>query len=178
MQLSCQLDLTSAQGLGFVLAGIGYGVGLLFSGAPSYEARRWSGELISYSLVTAGFLALLTALGKTVSWVSDIVFKEVKGLGFSPSACPGVLEVYSHLGQKAVMMLATIAGIGIATAIIPIVGVALANVLSVVASFPAMVLTGIILISYTLLAFLAVFGVFAVALVPFVLLCAILTEFC
>lgn len=153
--------------MAWALASLGYVAGLAISRLPlSAEGRGWGGYLISYSLVTAAFLAVVGA-GQVLNSLAESVSRGVAGEAGMEWVSPDQLpEIYFSLGVGAFTIMGLIAAIGVGTALIPIVGPALANVLSVVSTLPSMALTGTTLISFLLAAFLTIFVTLAPLLVP------------
>ncbi len=165
MAISCEYP-GAGQYLTFAwaLASIGYAIGVALHRLPTPggSGSQWGGNLMSYALATAGVLAVLG----TGSAISDLV-NNVQGMVAAPQApCESLPEVYMNLGMKAFTMLGIITGIGMGTALIPIVGPAIANVFSVVATVPGLVLSITLITSFTLMTFITVFGSLAVALAP------------
>ncbi|MEM2973243.1 MAG: hypothetical protein QXJ55_08185 [Candidatus Caldarchaeum sp.] len=150
--------------LAWALVSIGYGIGIALHRLPlpGGHGSSWGGHLISYALVSAGVLAVLGSANA----FNTIVSMVQSSLGPPSETCESLPQVYQWLGAKAFMLLAMITGIGMGAAIIPVVGPALANVFSVVASFPGLALSVTLITSYTLLVFLTVFGSLAVVLAP------------
>jgi hypothetical protein len=153
--------------LGFALASLGYAIGLAFRYSPMSEGRSWGGQLMSYSLLTAMFLAVAgsgEALGSLASSISGIVvgqagLETVRDVGEIPS-------LYFTVATNAMGILAAIAGSSTALALIPIVGPTIANVLSVFSTLPSMALTGAMILSMIIAVTAMIFITFAPAMIP------------
>ncbi|MEM0384756.1 MAG: hypothetical protein QXV27_07915 [Candidatus Caldarchaeum sp.] len=168
--------LSTYAALAWALVSLGYGIGLALHRLPlpGGHGSSWGGHLISYALVSAGVLAVLgsaNAFNTIVSMVQSSLGPikwdpDIKSVEDIPKACESLPVVYQNLGAKAFLLLSTIVGIGMGAAIIPVVGPALANVFSVVASFPGLALSVTLITAYTLMVFLTVFGSLAVVLAP------------
>lgn len=148
----------------WALIALGYGIGLALHKVPlpGGHGSSWGGQLISYALVSAGFIAILgtaNAFNAIVGMVSQAISAE-------RTPCADLPNIYMGLGMKAFTILAIITGIGMGTALIPIVGPAIANLFSVVASLPGLALSVTLITGFTLMVFLTVFGSLAVALAP------------
>ena len=152
--------------LSWALVSIGYAVGLAlrFLPLPGGSGSWWGGYLMSYAIASSAFLAVIAAGNTLQDLVTQVQGYIGKPEGFTP--CENLVDLYYNLGNLAFTALATMSGIGIGTALIPIVGPALANILSVVSTFPGMVLSSVMIIAYTLAAFLTVFGTLAPILAP------------
>ncbi|PUA34177.1 MAG: hypothetical protein B9J98_00870 [Candidatus Terraquivivens tikiterensis] len=149
--------------LPWLLASVGYGAGILLSKSPlPGEGRSWGQSLMSYSLVTAAFSAI-AAGGSVFSGLIEMVQASA---GLSLVECKALPEVYYSLGMRAFTIMATIAATGFGTALIPIVGPAISNVISVVATLPGLALSATIMIAFTLATFLTIFVTFAPAMIP------------
>lgn len=167
MPITCSLSLGGSGigfnpvALGWALAAVGYGVGLLlhFSPTPGARGREWGGLLMSYSFLSAGFLAVASLLSTIPLTIQGYI--PVQG-----AECEQVPGIYLDLGTLAYEVLAVIAGVGMGSALIPIVGPAIANMFSVVSVVPSMILSGVMIIAFTLTAFLTVFGTLAPILFP------------
>ena len=92
---------------------------------------------MSYALATAVVLTILGA-GDAVSTIVSSVEAAVPAARENCESLPGL---YMNLGMKAFTLLGVITGIGMGTTLIPIVGPAIANVFSVVATVPGLVLS-------------------------------------
>jgi hypothetical protein len=68
--------------------------------------------------------------------------------------------------MKAFTLLGIMTGIGMGTALIPIIGPAIANIFSVVATVPGLALSVTLITAFTLMVFITIFGSLAVALAP------------
>jgi len=165
MAISCTYGgLGEYTALAWALVSLGYAVGLALHRLPlpGGHGSSWGGHLISYALVSAGFLAVIGS----ASAVNNLVQMVQGAIGQTGTQCQDLPLVYQALGQKAFVLLAAITGIGMGAALIPIVGPAIANVFSVVASFPGLALSVTLITSFTLMVFLTVFGSLAVVLAP------------
>ncbi|MEM2066811.1 MAG: hypothetical protein QXH59_10035 [Candidatus Caldarchaeum sp.] len=156
--------LSTYAALAWALVSLGYGIGLALHRLPlpGGHGSSWGGHLISYALVSAGVVAVLGS----ASAFNTIVSMVQSSLGPASETCESLPVVYQNLGAKAFLLLSAIVGIGMGSAIIPVVGPALANVFSVVASFPGLALSVTLITAYTLMVFLTVFGSLAVVLAP------------
>jgi hypothetical protein len=150
----------------WALVCIGYLAGLALHRLPSPggSASQWGGQLMSYSLATAGILAILGS----GSAVTDLIINRViSNVPATPlEKCIGLPEMYANLGIRAFSLLGIMTGIGMGTSLIPIVGPAIANVFSVVATVPGLALSVTLITAFTLMVFITVFGSLAVALAP------------
>jgi hypothetical protein len=150
----------------WALVCIGYLAGLALHRLPSPggSASQWGGQLMSYSLATAGILAILGS----GSAVTDLIINRViSNVPATPlQKCIGLPEMYANLGIRAFSLLGIMTGIGMGTSLIPIVGPAIANVFSVVATVPGLALSVTLITAFTLMVFITVFGSLAVALAP------------
>lgn len=165
MAISCTFGgLGTYAALAWALVSLGYAIGLALHRLPlpGGSGSSWGGHLVSYSLVSAGVVAVIGS----ANTLNNLVMQVQGAVGVAGSPCESLPELYSALGQKAFWLLAAITGIGMGTALIPIVGPAIANVFSVVASFPSLALTVTLITSFTLMVFLTVFGSLAVVLAP------------
>jgi hypothetical protein len=150
----------------WALVCIGYLAGLALHRLPSPggSASQWGGQLMSYSLATAGILAILGSSNA----VTDLIIKRIQSN--IPAAqvekCLGLPDMYANLGIRAFSLLGIMTGIGMGTSLIPIVGPAIANVFSVVATVPGLALSVTLITAFTLMVFITVFGSLAVALAP------------
>ena len=150
--------------LAWALVSLGYLAGLAISKLPlSPEGRGWGGYMVSYSLVTAAFLAVVGAGEALYEFAAGLVEGGVEPW-VKPSELPGI---YYNLTMNAFGIVAAAAVVGFGAAVIPIVGPALANVFSVVSMLPVMALTGTIILGALLAAFLTVFVTLAPLLIPF-----------
>ncbi|MEM2066775.1 MAG: hypothetical protein QXH59_09855 [Candidatus Caldarchaeum sp.] len=156
--------LSTYAALAWALVSLGYGIGLALHRLPlpGGSGSSWGGHLISYALVSAGVVAVLGSANA----FNAIVGMVQSSLGPPSESCESLPQVYQWLGAKAFRLLAMLTGIGMGAAIIPVVGPALANVFSVVASFPGLALSVTLITAYTLMVFLTVFGSLAVVLAP------------
>jgi hypothetical protein len=150
----------------WALVCIGYLAGMALHRLPSPggSASQWGGQLMSYSLATAGILAILGS-GRAVT---DLIINRV--ISNVPAAplekCIGLPEMYANLGIRAFSLLGIMTGIGMGTSLIPIVGPAIANIFSVVSTVPGLALSVTLITAFTLMVFITVFGSLAVALAP------------
>lgn len=146
------------------LVSLGYAVGLALhkTPLPGGSGSSWGGHLISYSLVAAGVVAVLGAANA----INGVVGMISSSISAERVECADLPNLYHGLGAKAFGLLATITAIGMGTALIPVVGPAIANIFSVVASLPGLALSVTLITSFTLMVFLTVFGSLAVALAP------------
>jgi hypothetical protein len=146
------------------LIAIGYGIGLALHRLPlpGGHGSSWGGHLISYALVSAGFIAILG----TANALNGIVGMVSSAISATRYECSSLPDIYMGLGSTAFTLLAAITGIGMGAALIPIVGPAIANVFSVVASLPGLALSVTLITGFTLMVFLTVFGSLAVVLAP------------
>jgi hypothetical protein len=161
--------------LAWALAGIGYAIGLALSRLPSPggATSQWGGYLMSYSLAAAGFIGILGA-GTFINGYIDQYDVYHPGLlnyisGSIPAQqvpCKSLPDAYMLLGMRAFGLLALLTGIGMGSALIPIIGPALANVFSVVATVPGLALSVTLITAFTLMTFIIIFGKLAVALAP------------
>jgi hypothetical protein len=150
--------------LAWALVSLGYAIGLALHRLPlpGGSGSSWGGYLISYALVSAGFVAVLGIANS----FNTIVVSFQSAVHAEGMACESLPDIYLSLGMKAFTLLAVMTGVGMGASIIPIVGPAIANVFSVVAAFPGLALSVTLITSFTLMTFLAVFGSLAVALAP------------
>lgn len=146
------------------LIAIGYGIGLALHKLPlpGGHGSSWGGQLISYALVSAGFIAILG----TANAFNGIVGMVSQAISAERTPCAKLPDIYMGLGMKSFTILAIITGIGMGTALIPIVGPAIANIFSVIASLPGLALSVTLITGFTLMVFLTVFGSLAVVLAP------------
>jgi len=152
--------------LGFALASLGYAIGLALRYSPMSEGRSWGGQLMSYSLLTAMFLAVVgsgQALSSLASSISGMAAGQMGAGAVSVEQIPGL---YFRVSVNAMGILATIAGASTAAALIPIVGPALANVLSVLATLPSMALTGTMILGMIIAVTAMIFITFAPVMIP------------
>ncbi|MEM4417724.1 MAG: hypothetical protein QXD32_06685 [Nitrososphaerota archaeon] len=150
--------------LAWALASTGYGIGVALyrTPLPGGHGSGWGGHLMSYALVSAGVIAVIGS----ASSINSLIASVQSALGPPAASCQDLPEVYTGLGMKAFLILAIITGIGMGTALIPIVGPALANVFSVIGAFPGLALSVTLITSFTLVVFLTVFGSLAMLLAP------------
>jgi len=148
----------------WALVSLGYAVGLALhrTPLPGGSGSSWGGHLISYSLVAAGVVAVL-GVANSINGLINIVSSSIAAPRIECSDLP---TLYLTVGNKAFSLLAIITGIGMGTALIPIVGPAIANIFSVIASLPGLALSVTLITSFTLMVFLTVFGSLAVVLAP------------
>jgi len=152
--------------LGFALASLGYAIGLALRYSPMPEGRNWGGQLMSYSLITAMFLAVAGSgqiLSSLASSISGMVAGEMGAEAVKVEEVPGI---YFSVSARAMGILAAVAGISTATALIPIVGPSLANVLSVLVTLPSMALTGTMILSMIIAVTAMIFVTFAPVMIP------------
>ena len=96
--------------LGFALASLGYAIGLALRYSPMLEGRNWGGQLMSYSLLTAMFLAVVgsgQALSSLASSISGMAAGQIGAGAVSVDQIPGL---YFRVSVNAMGILATIAG--------------------------------------------------------------------
>jgi len=150
--------------LAWALAGVGYAIGLALNRLPSPggATSQWGGHLMSYSLAAAGFIGILGA----GTFINEIMGYVQGSVSAQQQACENLPELYMGLGMKAFTLLMAITGIGMGTALIPIIGPAIANVFSVVATVPGLALSVTLITAFTLMVFITIFGSLAVALAP------------
>ncbi len=163
--ISCSYSgLGTYASLAWALVSIGYavGVGLKKLPLPGGSGSSWGGQLMSYALVAAGVVAVLG----TANAFNTIINTVYSSITASRVECQNLPEIYQGLGTNAFTTLAVITAIGMGTALIPIVGPAIANVFSVVASLPGLALSVTLITAFTLMVFLTVFGSLAVVLAP------------
>jgi len=163
--ISCSyVGLGDYAALAWALTSLGYAIGLALHRIPlpGGSGSSWGGQLISYSLVSAAFVAVIG----TANAFNTIVSNVQSAIGAEARGCESLPELYLGLGMKAFSLLIVMTGLGMASALIPIVGPAIANVFSVVASFPGLALSVTLITSFTLMTFLTVFGTLAVVLAP------------
>jgi len=163
--ISCSyVGLGDYAAVAWVLTSLGYAIGLALYRIPlpGGSGSSWGGQLISYSLVSAAFVAVIG----TANAFNTIVSNVQSAIGAEARGCESLPELYLGLGMKAFSLLIVMTGLGMASALIPIVGPAIANVFSVVASFPGLALSVTLITSFTLMTFLTVFGTLAVVLAP------------
>jgi hypothetical protein len=150
--------------LAWALAGIGYAIGLALSRLPSPggTSSQWGGHLMSYSLAAAGFIGILGA----GTFINEIMGYVQGSVPTQQQKCENLSELYMGLGMKAFNLLTVMTGVGMGTALIPIIGPAIANVFSVVATVPGLALSVTLITAFTLMVFITIFGSLAVALAP------------
>jgi hypothetical protein len=151
-------------GLVWALTCIGYAAGLALNRIPSPggSSSQWGGYLMSYSLACAGILAILGSASAVTSLI-----RTVQGsVPVAAQACESLPDLYMNLGMKAFTLLGIMTGIGMGTALIPIIGPAIANIFSVVATVPGLALSVTLITAFTLMVFITIFGSLAVALAP------------
>jgi hypothetical protein len=152
--------------LGFALASLGYAIGLALRHSPMSEGRSWGGQLMSYSLLTAMFLAVVgsgQALASLASSISGMAAGQMRAETVNVEQIP---ELYFRVSVNAMTTLSIIAGASTAAALIPIVGPALANVLSVLATLPSMALTGTMILGMIIAVTAMIFITFAPVMIP------------
>jgi len=152
--------------LGFALASLGYAIGLALRHSPMPEGRSWGGQLISYSLLTAMFLAVVGSGQALTSLASSISGMAAGQIGAETVEVKDVPALYFKVGVNAMTILAAIAGTSTAMALIPIVGPALANMISVFATLPSMALTGTMILSMLIAVATMIFVTFAPVMIP------------
>ena len=153
--------------VGFALASLGYAIGLALQHSPlSAEGKSWGGSLISYSLLTAMFLAVVGS-GQALHSLAESVSKIVAGAGGIETVKVEEIPVkYFTLAKNAVGILAFIAGTNTVLALIPIVGPPISNVLSVFSTLPSMALTGTMILSMIIAVTTMIFITFAPVMIP------------
>jgi len=153
--------------VGFALASLGYAIGLALQHAPlSAEGKSWGGSLISYSLLTAMFLAVVGS-GEALHSLADSISKAVAGTGgIGIVKVEEIPIVYFKVAIKAMQILAAIAGTNTVLALIPIVGPPISNVLSVFSTLPSMALTGTMILSMVIAVTTMIFIEFAPVMIP------------
>ena len=153
--------------VGFALASLGYAIGLALHHSPlSAEGKSWGGSLISYSLLTAMFLAVVGS-GEALHSLAESVSDAVAGAGGIETVKVEEIPVkYFTLAKNAVDILAFIAGTNTVLALIPIVGPPISNVLSVFSTFPSMALTGTLILSMVIAVTTMIFITFAPVMIP------------
>ena len=149
--------------LGWSLAVLGYVVGLLLSRMPSSEARSWGDQLIGYSILSAAFLAAVGTGRLLTSFALDVSKMAGLSVWVEPSKLP---ETYFNIGHTAYTALLVMTGVGMGSALIPVVGPAIANIYSTASILPSMALTGSVMLSYLLAAILVIFVTLAPVVVP------------
>jgi hypothetical protein len=152
----------------WALVCIGYLAGLALHRLPSPggSASQWGGQLMSYSLVTAGILAIIGSGDAVTNLIINRVISNVPAAPLAGDKCQGLPEMYANLGIRAFSLLSIMTGIGMGTSLIPIVGPAIANIFSVVSTVPGLALSVTLITAFTLMVFITVFGSLAVALAP------------
>lgn len=153
--------------VGFTLASLGYAIGLAMHKLPlPGEGRAWGGTLISYSLLTAAFLAIAGS-GDALVGLANSVSKSVAGQARFPEVQVSQLPFdYFKLGMNAMFILSIMAGSAAGAALIPIVGPALAGVLSVFSTLPSMALAGTMILSFIIAVAMMIFVTFAPVMIP------------
>jgi hypothetical protein len=121
---------------------------------------------MSYSLATAGILAILGSGSAVTDLIINRVISNVPAAPLAGDKCQGLPEMYANLGIRAFSLLGIMTGIGMGTSLIPIVGPAIANIFSVVSTVPGLALSVTLITAFTLMVFITVFGSLAVALAP------------
>jgi len=152
----------------WALVCIGYLAGLALHRLPSPggSASHWGGQLMSYSLATAGILAILGSGSAVTDLIINRVISNVPAAPLAGDKCQGLPDLYANLGIRAFSLLGIMTGIGMGTSLIPIVGPAIANIFSVVSTVPGLALSVTLITAFTLMVFITVFGSLAVALAP------------
>lgn len=154
--------------IGFGIASLLYAVGLVLSRLPlPGEGKSWGGSLISYSLLTAAFLAVVGA-GQALTSLAESVSNTVVSSNPSFPRIPlaDLPDKYFTLGHKAMWILAIMAGTVAGTALIPIIGPPLASVMSVFSTLPSMALTGVTILSFIVAVTLMVFTKLSPVMIP------------
>jgi hypothetical protein len=153
--------------IGFALASLGYAIGLAIHHLPlPGEGKSWGGSLISYSLLTAVFLAIVGA-GQVLSSLATDVSKTVAGAGGLERVSVEELPFkYFNVTTRAMGILAGIATIGTALSLTPIVGPAISGIISVLSTLPSMALTGTMILSLIIAVTTLVFVTFAPVMIP------------
>lgn len=150
--------------LSWILTSLGFTVGLILHKMPSSEMRGWGDQLIGYSLLMAAFLGAVqtgqllvdAALNYSSRIQVDRVVERVEELP----------KFYYGVGHSAYTALISLTMVGMASALIPVVGPALANMYSVASTMPSVALTGTLIISFMLASFLVIFVTLAPIIVP------------
>lgn len=149
--------------LAWALASLGLAIGILLHRMPSSEMRGWGDQFIGYSILTAGFIAVIGSGQIFVNLALDIS----KSFGLPGWTQPEKLpSFYYDIGQSSYLALVAITGLGMASALIPIVGPALANMFSVVSTLPSLALTGTTILSFMLASMLVIFVTLAPLVIP------------
>jgi hypothetical protein len=121
---------------------------------------------MSYSLATAGILAILGSSDAVTKLIIERVQSSIPAAPLAGDKCQGLPDMYANLGIRAFSLLGIMTGIGMGTSLIPIVGPAIANIFSVVSTVPGLALSVTLITAFTLMVFITVFGSLAVALAP------------
>jgi hypothetical protein len=153
--------------VGFALASLGYAIGLAIHHLPlSGEGKSWGGSLISYSVLTAVFLAIV-GTGQVLSSLATNVSETVAGArGLQTVSVEKVPITYFNVTTRAMGILSGIAIIGTGLALIPIVGPAISGIVSVLSTLPSMSLTGTVILSLIIAVTTLVFVTFAPVMIP------------
>ncbi len=150
---------------GLVSLGLTLGILMKCLPLPAGKGFEWGGHLISYSLVTAAFLGIWTLLQGVSTWLVNNVYPSA-GLSIPVKDVNRLPEYYFNLGLRAFTFLSAIAASGFGAALIPIIGPALANIVSVVATVPGLALSITLVTAYTIATFLMIFVTMAPFLLP------------
>lgn len=150
---------------GMVSLGLALGVLLHHIPLPGGRGRDWGGYLISYSVASAAFLGVWTLLQGVSTWLVEGVFPSM-GLDLPVKDVTELPYYYFNLGIRAFTLLSAIAASGFGAALIPIIGPALANMVSVVSTVPGMALSFTLLSAYFIAAVLMIFISLAPILLP------------
>lgn len=149
--------------LAWILATLGLAIGLILHKMPSSEMRGWGDQLIGYSILTAGFIAIVGS-GQMLSQLALNISRQI---GVSEWMDPQKLpSFYYGIGHASYIALIAITSIGMASAFIPVVGPALANMFSVVSTLPSLALTGATILSFMLASILTIFVTLAPLVIP------------
>jgi len=153
--------------VGFALASLGYVIGLALQYSPlSAEGKSWGGSLISYSLLTAMFLAMVGS-GQALHSLADSISKTVASAGGIETVnVEEIPQTYLNVAVRAMGILAAVAGTSTVLALIPIVGPPISNVLSVFSTLPSMALTGTMILSMIIAVTTMIFITFSPAMIP------------
>lgn len=156
--------------LAWLLATLGLAVGLILYKMPSSEMKNWGDQLIGYSILTSGFLAIAGSGERLLLMILDVARAGGLPLGDSFEVVMkrvGELpQLYYFIGHSAYLSLVFLSGIGLGSALIPVVGPALANMFSVVSTLPSMALTGTTILSFMLASILTIFVTLAPIVIP------------
>jgi len=149
--------------LAWALASLGLAIGILLHKMPSSEMKSWGDQFIGYSILTAGFLAVVGSGQILTNLALNISKSFGLPIWIQPEKLP---SFYYDIGQSSYLALITITGLGMASALVPIVGPALANMFSVASTLPSLALTGTTMLSFMLASMLVIFVTLAPLVVP------------